>query len=485
MPGYIEDRWLTKRKDPKTGKRKRTARYGKGKRYRVGGIPGVRDHSFDVHEDAKTWLANSQTDTSRGTFTDPRDGSITMDEYVDEYWLPGRAGTAGSSKFTDARLNYIRAAFGAVPLNLIASAGIRKFIAYLTDTKQAALAGSYAHSICSLLANILDVAVEDKRIPSNPARSSSVVFPSKKTKEKREAWSDAVVHRVRECIDRRHRIAVIIGVGCGLRQGEVFGLSIEDFDFDNMVVHVRRQVRIDNGAKRYFKLPKGEKTRAAKLPRSVAQEVRSYIREFAPAEVELPWGAEDATETQKHRLLMTTTAGKAINYKDWNSYVWKPALVAAGVISTPPPGTKRRQFPHTRKYGFHALRHTYASKVLHAGESIVTLSVWLGHETSTITLEYYAHFIPDAGSKGVAAIDALLGATKPGAPRVLILPTDSPALIWKSLEKTKVQVSTPLRTAGRVSPLVTLPAGGSVSPVRTSHRPMFHVKRTASTRLVD
>ncbi|WEB41538.1 site-specific integrase [Streptomyces yunnanensis] len=461
MPGYIEDRWLTKRKDPKTGKRKRTARYGKGKRYRVGGIPGVRDRSFNTHDDAKTWLTDSQTDSSRGTFTDPRDGSITMDEYVDEYWLPGRGGAAGSRKFTDARLNYIRDAFGAVPLNAITSAGIRKFIAYLTDTKQAALASSYGHTICSLLANILDIAVEDKRIPSNPARSSSVVFPSKKTKEKREAWSDAVVHRVRECIDGRHRIAVIIGVGCGLRQGEVFGLSVEDFDFDNLVVHVRRQVRIDNGAKRYFKLPKGEKTRVAKMPRSVAQEVRAYMREYPPTEVELPWGAEDATETQKHRLLLTTAAGKAINYKDWNSYVWKPALVAADVIPTPPPGTIRRRFPHSRKYGFHALRHTFASKVLHAGESIVTLAAWLGHDSPTITLEYYAHFIPDTGTKGMAAIDALLGIPGRRAPLVLILPTDSPAPIWKPPTDTKPQVKRLHGTAGRVSPLVTLPAGGS------------------------
>ncbi|MFB7630664.1 tyrosine-type recombinase/integrase [Streptomyces sp. NPDC056149] len=461
MPGYIEDRWLTKKKDPKTDKRRRTARYGKGKRYRVGGVPGVRDRSFDTHDDAKTWLAESQTDTSRGTFTDPRDGSITMDEYVDEYWLPGRGGTAGSSKFTDARLNYIRAAFGTVPLNLIAPAGLRKFVTYLTDTKQAALANSYAHSICSLLANILDVAVEDKRIPSNPARSSSVVFPSKKTKEKREAWPDAVVQRVRECIDRRHRIAVIIGVGCGLRQGEVLGLSDKDFDFDDMVVHVRRQVRVDNGAKRYFKLPKGEKTRVARMPRSVAGEVRAYMREFPPVGVELPWGTEDSTETQKHRLLLTTAAGKAINYKDWNSYVWKPALVSAGVIPMPPPGTKRRQFPHSRRYGFHALRHTFASKVLHAGESIVTLSVWLGHESPTITLEYYAHFIPDAGTKGVAAIDALLGTTKPDAPRALILPTDSPALLWKSPADAKPQVKRQRKKAGRVSPLVTLPACGS------------------------
>jgi hypothetical protein len=55
------------------------------------------------------------------------------------------------------------------------------------------------------------------------------------------------------------------------------------------------------------------------------------------------------------------------------------------------------------------LRHTYASMMLEAGESVVTLARWLGHFSPAITLGYYAHFMPEAGSKGRTAIDALLG----------------------------------------------------------------------------
>ena len=61
-------------------------RYGKGSRYRVAGIPGVRDKSFDVLEDAKTWLRTAGTDSERGEFVDPRDGSITLDDYVTRFW---------------------------------------------------------------------------------------------------------------------------------------------------------------------------------------------------------------------------------------------------------------------------------------------------------------------------------------------------------------------------------------------------------------
>ena len=47
MQGWIEDRWISKRT------KERTKRYGQGKRYRVAGIPGVRDRSFERSIDAK------------------------------------------------------------------------------------------------------------------------------------------------------------------------------------------------------------------------------------------------------------------------------------------------------------------------------------------------------------------------------------------------------------------------------------------------
>ena len=44
MPGYVEDRWMTKKPDPATGEKRKTQRWGKGKRYRVAGIPVSYTH---------------------------------------------------------------------------------------------------------------------------------------------------------------------------------------------------------------------------------------------------------------------------------------------------------------------------------------------------------------------------------------------------------------------------------------------------------
>ncbi|MBC9719556.1 tyrosine-type recombinase/integrase [Streptomyces sp. TRM66268-LWL] len=55
---------------------------------------------------------------------------------------------------------------------------------------------------------------------------------------------------------------------------------------------------------------------------------------------------------------------------------------------------------------FHVLRHTFASVQLQAGESPAAVAEWMGHASPTITLEHYAHFMPEAGRKGMAVMDA-------------------------------------------------------------------------------
>lgn len=42
-----------------------------------------------------------------------------------------------------------------------------------------------------------------------------------------------------------------------LRQGEVFGLSPDDIDFAEGIVHVRRQVKLLSNNRQLFGLPKG------------------------------------------------------------------------------------------------------------------------------------------------------------------------------------------------------------------------------------
>ena len=62
--------------------------------------------------------------------------------------------------------------------------------------------------------------------------------------KKIEVWSHERAWAVRAALPDRFKIAVPVGAGLGLRQGEVFGLSPDDLDREAEVVHVVRQIRL-------------------------------------------------------------------------------------------------------------------------------------------------------------------------------------------------------------------------------------------------
>ena len=81
---------------------------------------------------------------------------------------------------------------------------------------------------------------------------------------------------------------VDLGAGCGARQGEIFGLSADDFDFADGRLTIRRQVK-RVGSRLVFGLPKNDTERRVPLPDSVAHAVQAHVREFPPRAVVLPW----------------------------------------------------------------------------------------------------------------------------------------------------------------------------------------------------
>jgi integrase len=425
MAGYIEDRWYRKGPpDPETGKptREETDLHGVGMRYKVAGIPGVRARSFPEKrlKDARAWLADAQSKSRAGEFIDPRRGQILLVDYIEQHWWPTMTGDPATLETIANRVwGHIVPRLGQLSLNAIKVEQLRR---WLKDV-EADIGPSTINAVWGYLSVILTAAVEGERIPRNYCKSSSVKPPAVPERKAR-AWTRERVFAVREAIDPRYRLMVDLGVGAGLRQGEMLGLSVDDIDTHAGVIRIRRQVRkVDN--KLVFAPPKRGKSRVVPLSQHLHALISAHMEARPPKKVELPWINSADPETDKqikdwapqtHELILTSPWGKAIRRDSWNRLVWKEALVGAGVI--PPPMTRKQPVRGTNKFrtvksyaesrqdGLHATRHTFVSQLLGAGTSIVAVSNYVGHKDPSITLRIYAHMMPESDERGRAAIDA-------------------------------------------------------------------------------
>lgn len=431
MPGYVEDRWYRKGPpDPDDPKgrptRVETARHGQGKRYKVAGIPGVSARSFERltgPRGANAWLAKAQHQTTSGEFVDPRRGDMLLRDYIEQEWWPNKAYDDPATKNTvHSRVwTHILPHLGSLQLNAVKTPQLK---AWLTTARAGAGPGT-VNEAWNYLASILQSAVDDERITKNYCRSQQSVRPPARPSPKPRAWSKDRVLAVREGMDPRFQIAVDIGVGAGLRAGELFGLSVEDIDEEGERILVRRQIK-KIGAKLCFALPKGQKTRTVPVPGYLLKRISEHLAARPAQMVSLPWSNPAPGETdrerelrapQEHALILPGPSGGGMRRDAWDTRIWKPALAAAGVIPMAEvkkqpiktrPGTFRtvQTYVESRENGFHALRHTFASVQLDAREPIVAVSSWLGHENASITLRIYAHMMPEADGRGRTAMQA-------------------------------------------------------------------------------
>jgi integrase len=392
---HIEDRWYkTVKIDGRSVEVPKPGR-GKGLRYRVrykGPDGRERSESFPDKRkrEAQAFLSRVQADLARGVYVDPAAGRTTFQSYATA-WLDGMTTSQNTRDRHERQLRlHVFPVFGSVPLAAVQPTTIRTWQRRLQD---AGLAPGYRRLLFHDISAILNAAVDDRMIPVNPCAAKTVRAP-KPTPSKVVPWSVDVLHAVRAEMRARYRVTLDLGAGCGLRQGEILGISPDDLDEDREMLRVVRQLRLVRGSM-VFGLPKGGKTREVPLPRSVVTRVRAHFAEFDPATVTLPWETLDG-EPHRVRLLVTTDRGQSVHSGTFNYHAWKPALKKAGVEPT-------------RQNGMHVLRHTYASVLLDAGESVKALSLYLGHADPGFTLRVYTHLMPTSEDRTRRAIDRALG----------------------------------------------------------------------------
>lgn len=171
----------------------------------------------------------------------------------------------------------------------------------------------------------------------------------------------------------------------GMRIAEIHGLRWSDIDFDNRIIHVRRNRLYAQGFGWYEKLPKTKTSfRDIPIPQTLIADLETYKDWFRLADSSFDDKLDEYYIASNINRESTRTNSIGPWLKDFEN---------------------RHGFKNVTPHG---LRHTYCSILLSQNVPIQTVSKYMGHSDSTVTLKVYSHFIPDTQDKAIQALNAII-----------------------------------------------------------------------------
>jgi integrase len=251
--------------------------------------------------------------------------------------------------------------------------------------KRNALAPSTIGVAHSIVSSIMKAAIRDRKIVANPCEGTRL---PREDKRPVVPLTTEQVESIRGAMSEELAALITFAAGTGMRQGEIFGVTVDRIDFLRREVRVDRQLVTRPSKRTEFAPPKtSASVRTIPLPQVVIDALAAHLA-ARPAG---PGG------------LVFTLGGQPITRQAFG-HVWRPIAREAGL----PSGT-----------AMHALRHYYASLLIRYGESVKTVQVRLGHASAAETLDTYSHLWPDSDDRTRSAIDSVLGTVPDSATEIL------------------------------------------------------------------
>lgn len=344
-------------------------------RVRCTGPDGTRrSQTFPTKSDARAWLATQRADIVRRTWRATEVGKRTVGAYAVDYLARSDLRESTKDLYRGLWARHLEAPWDDVPVGDITTQAVRAWHATATRTTgPTALAQSYR-----LLRAILNVAVQDEVVATNPCRLRSAGTP-KPARASRSLSSQEVLALSMAVPDKYTALILVLAFG-GLRFGEATALRRTDVSANGNSVRVERSVRYISGAW-HVGPPKSEAgRRSVALPEFVAVAVRHHLSEWVP----------DSPEA----LVFGTKSGRYLHGANFGQ-TFRRAVDSMGDL------------PPVR---VHELRHTGATLAAAAGASTKELMRRIGHASPAAAL-VYQHAVDDRDAEIARALDALATAT--------------------------------------------------------------------------
>lgn len=245
-------------------------------------------------------------------------------------------------------------ALGEYALEKLTAPVLQAFVADMTSR----LSPNTVNVILSVLKNSLKKAVQ---LGVTEREYTGGISRPRAAEKKIECFSEEEQKKIEQYILKRKNkkfVGILLCLYTGLRIGELLALTWHDIDFSSGILSVTKSCHDgwgDGGCRKIIEPPKtGSSTRLIPIPKQLIGVLKSVKKEIGGSYV--------------------VGGDKPISVR---SYQRTFALLQ-----------KKLNIPHR---GFHALRHTFATRAIECGMDVKTLSELLGHKNPMVTLNRYVH----------------------------------------------------------------------------------------------
>ncbi len=388
---------------------------------------GDRKHSragFTSYEAADAELTLLRADLMRNV-PQPR-GRDTFAGYG-QRWLDGHAVGNGTRLYIKRVLDAMDPYIGSVPMADIrptdlaaAYRGLENGVHQKPSVKRRrkGLATSTVARYANWVNTIFLAALDEGIVARNPANSKHSGRPRGETAKRVKPF---VIWNVEQLTsfsdwalaeDEPWARAFVLLSRTGLRSGEVLALRWGDIDFTKSEMRIERALHYDEslpvGERYVIGSVKGGRPRTVSFDRTCASILNDWRKDLPGL---LAGGRSNVTPLfglRAHDPAFPSLPGRAAT----QSGLHAAFLRAQEHYRTAHPD---RDLP---RLTVHELRHTHASLLFEAAQSVKVVQERLGHASAQVTLNTYAHLLHDAQTRAAAALDELLaGATATTAQR--------------------------------------------------------------------
>jgi integrase len=340
-------------------------------RARYRGPNGSRSsRTFPTKEEASGWLGEQRTDARRGLWIDPSLGRVTFKVWTDSYLENSEKRATTAARDATVLKKHFLPQLGHLALSAITPVDVMRAV----KTMKRRLAPATVRTNYAVLKAVLNAAVDAEVIARSPCKGVSL---SPDVRQEREPLTSEQLLALAQALPVEYQPLAYLGGVLGLRWSEVVGLQVHNLDFFGNTLSVESTISEVNGRL----TPAETKTSASRRRIAVPDSIMTMLSEHL--------ARRGLNASQAEALVFVGPQGGPLRAANFRARVWRPAVDKAGVAGLT----------------FHGLRHSATSLMVQVGLHPRVIQHRLGHSSSRLSMELYAHISADADRTAASQLE--------------------------------------------------------------------------------